>query len=382
MVKNKLEIHLPSRMPYPDQFLDKKLNERIEGNYLRSLSLTSGLIDFCSNDYLGISTHNLLRPFFSGEEQHGSRGARTLAGNSDLMEETENCIATFHGSEAALIFNSGYNANVGLIAAVAQRGDIILYDALSHASIRDGIRLSFAKAWSFMHNDMTDLAEKIEMFSAGFTGQIFVITESVFSMDGDIAPVKVMAKICTAFKAHLIVDEAHGVGVIGAQGEGLVQSEGLKDDIFARIFTYGKAPGTHGAAVCCSKKLKSFLINFARSFIYTTALPETAVKAIHSTYQVFPKMKKEREVLDRLIKIFRAAGCGFEKLSSATPIQGVIVPGNAQAKSLAAKLQNSGLDVRPILYPSVPRGRERLRISLHAFNTEKDVHLLTSLLKG
>ncbi len=369
-------------MPYADQFLDRKLNERIEGNYLRHLSIVEGMIDFCSNDYLGISTHKLLQPFFTGEEQHGSRGARTLAGNYALIEETEKKIATFHHSPAALIFNSGYNANTGVIAAVAQRGDIILYDSLAHASIRDGARLSFASSYSFNHNDLADLSAKLEQHIKGLSGQIFVLTESVFSMDGDIAPAVELVKICEHYNAHLIMDEAHAIGVLGEQGEGLVQSLNLQDRLFARIFTYGKAPGAHGAAVCGSEKLKSFLINFSRSFIYTTSLPESAVKAISATYEVFPKMFSERKKLDELIQVFQAALVPYVKLNSTTPIQGIIVPGNTEVKALAAVLRENGLDVRPILYPSVPKGMERLRISLHAFNTVEQLNQLISFLRG
>ena len=260
-------------MSYPDQFLDKKLNERIEGNYLRSLFVYKGMVDFCSNDYLGISTRHLLHPFFTGKEQHGSKGARTLAGNYDLIQATEEKIAAFHNSESALIFNSGYNANVGIIAAVAQRGDVIFYDSLAHASIRDGVRLSFANAWPFVHNDMADLETKIRAHVTGNGAQVFVVTESVFSMDGDIAPVKTLVDICTRYNAHLLIDEAHAIGIVGENGEGVVQAAGLEHQVFARILTYGKAPGTHGAAICGSNKLKSFLVNFCRSFIYTTALP-------------------------------------------------------------------------------------------------------------
>ena len=369
-------------MPYPDQFLDKKINERIQGNYLRHLRIVEGMVDFCSNDYLGIATRRLLNPFFTGEEQHGSRGARTLAGNYVFIGETEKKIAAFHQSEAALIFNSGYAANTGIIAAVAQRGDIILYDALSHASIRDGVRLSFANSFSFSHNDVSDLEEKIKLHRTGHSGQIFVVTESVFSMDGDIAPITAMVDICTQYNVHLIIDEAHAIGVLGEYGEGLVQSQGLHDKVFARIFTYGKAPGTHGAAVCGSEKLKSFLVNFSRSFIYTTALPESAVKAIHATYEVFPHMKSEREKLKGLISSFQQADLIYTKLISATPIQGVIVPGNTAIKQLALHLQENGLDIRAILYPSVPKGLERLRISLHAFNTMDQLNQLIKLLGG
>lgn len=375
-----MQFRLTSRMSYPDQFLDKKLNERVQGNYLRELKTVQGMVDFCSNDYLGISTRGLLQPFFTGQEQHGSRGARTLAGNYALIGETEKKIAAFHQSEAALIFNSGYNANTGLIAAVAQRGDIILYDGLSHASIRDGIRLSFATAYSFAHNNITDLEAKLKLHTKGLNGQVFVITESVFSMDGDIAPVSAMVHLCRQYNAHLVIDEAHAIGVLGEKGEGLVQSLELHNDVFARIFTYGKAPGTHGAAVCGSEKLKSFLVNFSRSFIYTTALPESAVRAIHATYDVFPAMLPERKLLEELIACFQSAQLSYQMLKSTTPIQGVIVPGNTEVKQLASRLQESGLDIRPILYPSVPKGLERLRISLHAFNTLDQLNLLISQL--
>ncbi|WP_336518295.1 pyridoxal phosphate-dependent aminotransferase family protein [Pollutibacter soli] len=362
-------------MGYDDGFLDKKLNERIEGNFLRRLTLSSGLIDFCSNDYLGIATNHLINNSFTGREAHGSKGARTLAGNYTLIEFTEAGIAQFHRAEAALIFNSGYNANTGLLSAVAQRGDVIYYDALSHASIRDGVRLSFAESFSFRHNDVNDLEEKLRSRNA-FSGQIFVVTESVFSMDGDIAPISELISVCMKYGAHLIVDEAHAIGVIGDNGEGVVQSLGRENEVFARVYTYGKAPGCHGAAIAGSTKLKSYLINFSRSFVYTTALPESAVKAISEAYSIFPVLKTERKHLSEMICLFQSADMGFEKLKSTTPVQGVIVPGNSEVKKLATRLQENSLDVRPILYPSVPKGKERLRISIHSFNTKEQVKAL------
>lgn len=368
-------------MAYDDNFLNRKLNERIEGNFLRRLNLSSGLVDFCSNDYLGIATNQLINGSFSGKESHGSKGARTLAGNYPLIEATESQIARFHKAEAALIFNSGYNANTGLLSVVAQRGDVIYYDALSHASIRDGIRLSFAESFSFRHNDVEDLEEKLKTRKIVAGQQIFVVTESVFSMDGDTAPVQEMVKLCKKSGAHLIIDEAHAIGVVGENGEGVVQSLGLEDELFARVYTFGKAPGCHGAAIAGSDKLKSYLINFSRSFVYTTALPESAIKAISEAYMIFPRMKAERKQLRNLIDIFQSASIGFEKLISNTPVQGVIVPGNTEVKTLANKLQENKLDVRPILYPSVPKGKERLRISIHSFNTEEQIEMLISGLR-
>jgi 8-amino-7-oxononanoate synthase len=313
------------------------------------------------------------------DDRHGSGGSRSLTGNSALAEETEAQIAQFHQSESTLLFNSGYNANTGLLSAVPQRGDIILFDALSHASIRDGIRLSFAQSFAFRHNDMQDLEDKLRHHRELSAGSIFVVTETVFSMDGHLAPVVHLVQLCEKYGAHLIIDEAHAIGVIGEQGEGLVQSCGLHERVFARIYTYGKGPGCHGAAVAGSARLKSFLVNFSRSFIFTTALPETAVRAISAAYRVFPNMSKERARLQESIRQFKDAVLPFEKLDSSTPVQGILIPGNTAVKSISARLAEQGLDVRPILYPSVPKGLERLRISLHSFNTEEE---MDGLLRG
>ncbi|MGL6268104.1 MAG: aminotransferase class I/II-fold pyridoxal phosphate-dependent enzyme [Chitinophagaceae bacterium] len=367
-------------MSYSDSFLDKKLAERISGNFLRSLTIKKGLVDFCSNDYLGISIRQLLYEENRSQFNHGASGSRSLSGNSALAEDTESKIASFHEAEAALIFNSGYNANTGLLSSVPQRGDMIFYDALSHASIRDGIRLSLAQSFSFEHNNMQHLEEKLREFPQTVMRNIFVVTETVFSMDGDLAPVADLVNLCEKYSAHLIIDEAHALGVLGDKGEGLVQHLNLHKRVFARIYTYGKGPGCHGASVAGSHKLKSYLINFARSFIFTTALPEIAISAIAKSYSIFPEMKSEREKLKTLISFFQMQDLPFQKLNSTTPVQGVIIPGNDEVKNIAANLELNGFDIRPILYPSVPKGKERLRISMHAFNTEDQILRMTDIL--
>ena len=400
-----------------DDFLNKKLNERKEQHAFRQLRLPDDKTDFCSNDYLGIATNRLTHfsvttgpnpepeavrvigsnassassgvttasgfpaPRQQDQDQplrHGSGGSRLLAGNYSLIEETEKRLAVFHAAEAGLIFNSGYDANMGLLSSVPQRGDTILYDYLSHASIRDGIRLSFAQSFSFLHNDVRDLEKKLQAAPAG---NIFVVTESVFSMDGDQAPLQEIIRLCTLYGAQLIVDEAHATGVIGQKGEGLVQELGLQSDCFARVYTFGKAVGCHGAIIAGSELLRDYLINFSRAFIYTTALPESSIQAIRAAYALFPQMNEERTHLRYLITRFQQATLGFERLESNTPIQGVIVPGNEAVRALAARLQMAGLDVRPILYPTVPRGGERLRIVLHAFNTLAELDELIALLQ-
>ena len=357
-----------------EDFLHKKIEERKTQNAYRQLRLPDNKIDFCSNDYLGIVKNKLL-PVPAGYAS-GSTGSRLLAGNCVLIEETEKLIALFHQAADGLIYNSGYDANTGVLSCVPQRGDTILYDYLSHASIRDGIRLSFAQLFSFLHNDLNDLEKKL----IHAKGNVFVVTESVFSMDGDKAPLSEIAELCKKYHAHLIVDEAHATGVVGENGAGLVQYLNLQEQCFARIHTFGKAVGCHGAIVLGSALLRKYLINFSRSFIYTTALPEISVHTIKTSYETFPFLTNERLHLNKLIQIFQSADISFQKLLSATPIQVVVIPGNEKVKAIAGLCQANNLDVRAILYPTVPKGGERLRIVLHAFNTVADLELLMRLL--
>lgn len=389
--------------------LVQKLEARKDRGAYRTLRLSALSMDFCSNDYLGIAKSRMLShdPGLSS----GSTGSRLLAGNYPLLNMVEEEIAAFHQAEAALIYNSGYDANLGLLSCVPQKGDTILYDSLSHASIRDGIRLSFAQSYSFQHNDLEDLEKKLksvfwkedaaardaasaELRTPASRGSIYVVTESLFSMDGDFCPLDEIVELCTRYSAHLIIDEAHATGVVGAKGEGLVQHRGLQDACFARIHTFGKALGCHGAVILGSSFLKGYLINFSRSLIYTTALPPTSSGLIRAAYGLFPGMVDERAHLRKLAEQFQAAILPYERIGGgaasniepsggavASPIQAVIIPGNEAVKSVAAQLQEAGLDVRPILYPTVPKDAERLRIVLHAFNTHEEVELLVNLLR-
>ena len=361
---------------YPDDFLHKKINERKDNYSFRQLRLPDEKTDFCSNDYLGIVKGSKLKAE-SSRLKTGSTGSRLLSGNYHLIEETEKLIAGFHQSEAALLFNSGYDANIGLLSSVPQKGDTILYDHLCHASIRDGIRLSFANAFSFAHNDLTDLKKKITNAS----GTIFIVTESVFSMDGDLCPLAELVTIAKNNHTHLIIDEAHATGIVGEKGEGLVQQLQMQEPIFARVHTFGKACGCHGAVVLGSHSLRDYLINFARSFVYSTSLPEHSVAVIKESYETFPGMNAERLHLQKLIGQFQSVAIRYEKLTSFTPIQIVIIPGNKEVKQVADRLQQNKLDVRAILYPTVPKGEERLRIVLHAFNTVEELDALLNILK-
>ncbi len=357
------------------QKMQDELDTRQAQGLLRQLPTPIGeRIDFCSNDYLGFARKLRVTSPTSG----GATGSRLISGNSALAEALEQQIADFHSAEAALLFPSGYAANIGLLPAVAGRGDTIVYDKLIHASLRDGIRLSRAKALSFVHNDLTDLVKKLQSTE----GQVFVVVESVYSMDGDQAPLAAIVDICQQHGALLIVDEAHGTGVIGKRGEGLVSALGLEDQVWARVHTFGKAIGSHGAAIVGSQLLKSYLLNFARSFIYATALPEHTLLSIQAAYEAL-FTGSEVAILQERVRYFLAncpACLRTALIPSTTPIQAVICPGNAQVMKLAAHLQENNLAILPIRYPTVSQGEERLRICLHSFNTNEEIDQLLNIL--
>jgi 8-amino-7-oxononanoate synthase len=272
-------------------------------------------------------------------------------------------------------------ANVGLLSAILQRSDVVLYDELCHASIKDGIRLSFAQSFSYKHNNIEDLQNKLNKINKGVT--VYVVTESVFSMDGDIAPLEEIVQLLQK-NQYLIVDEAHAVGVLGEKGEGLVSMLNLNDKVFAKIVTFGKAFGVHGAAVLGTNELKDYLINFSRPFIYTTGLPYHTLFTIKSAcehLQNYPEYIRElkqkiNSYNDYLSQLQHRNA--FSANNSA--IQYVKINGNYKTKKIAKQLNTNGFDVRPILSPTVKKGEERLRICLHVYNTDVQIfNLLTSI---
>jgi len=367
-----------------EQYLEKKLLERQQAGNLRSLKTQRAPVDFFSNDYLGLATSGVLydTPDVANVSQmSGSTGSRLLSGNNKITEKLEALIAKFHKAEAALLFNSGYDANVGLLAAISNRHTTVIYDELCHASIIDGIKLGQAhRQYKYKHNDLADLEHKLSKAE----GPVIVITESVFSMDGEFGELFDITSIARAHNATLIVDEAHATGVFGNMGEGIVAMFDLQDSVFARIHTFGKALGCHGAVVVGSALLKEYLINFARSFIYTTALPLHAVHTIGNAYEYLSAPTFSNRPLHQLIHYFRACikYSGIEGWQSSTsPIQALITGGNDRTKHIAALLQANGMQVNPILSPTVPQGSERLRICLHSFNTEQQVDTLFEVLK-
>ncbi|HLO74216.1 MAG TPA: pyridoxal phosphate-dependent aminotransferase family protein [Flavobacterium sp.] len=369
--------------------LHEKLNSRIANNALRVLPVQNNLIDFSSNDYLGFArneaifsqTHQLLLE--KEIKVNGATGSRLISGNHNLYTETEDFIANFHQTESALIFNSGYDANVGFFSAVPQRNDIILYDELCHASIRDGIQMSRAKAYKFQHNDTEDLEALLSKFQAE-NYVIYVVTETVFSMDGDVPNIEQLVLICEKYKAYLVVDEAHALGVFGEKGEGVSQSLGFHNAVFARIMTFGKGLGCHGAAILGSQELKNYLLNFARSFIYTTGLSPHSVATILTAYKYLTTEKEIINDLKENIQYFnqQKMQLGLKPLFvySKSAIQCAIIPGNEKVKNIAFQLQEKGFDVKAILSPTVPEGQERLRFCLHSYNSKEEIlNVLTQL---
>ncbi|MGM8361034.1 aminotransferase class I/II-fold pyridoxal phosphate-dependent enzyme [Flavobacterium sp. ARAG 55.4] len=371
-----------------------KLEVRTQNNALRQLPEYNNLVDFTSNDYIGFSkskaifeeTHQyLLENHFT---QNGATGSRLISGNHKVYQETENYIAQFHQAASALIFNSGYDANLGFFSSVPQKGNLILYDELCHASIRDGIQLSNAKSYKFKHNDFEDLERLILKFKPTTSNQqpvtIYIVTETVFSMDGDCPNIEELLVVSEKYGCYVVVDEAHALGVFGKNGSGLVQEYGVEDKVFARIMTFGKGLGCHGAAVLGSQELKQYLVNFSRSFIYTTGLSPHSVATILVAYQHLETENSNITLLKENIIHFNQQKnlLGLKPLfvRSKSAIQSAIIPGNDKVKLIANKLQEKGFDVKPILSPTVPEGQERLRFCLHAFNSKEEIAQVLQLL--
>jgi 8-amino-7-oxononanoate synthase len=356
--------------------LAAKLEERKKKQTFRSLTLSQNKIDFSSNDYLGFVTDDLLKIKSSDTNLSGAKASRLISGNSALHEEVERLLAMYHHSSAGLLFNSGYDANVGLMGCIAQKGDCILYDELSHASIRDGLKMSLASCFAFKHNDLEDLERLLKEKE----GNKFVVTEGVFSMDGDLSPLIKMVECCKKYEVAIIVDEAHSGGVIGKQGRGWVVELGLEKEIFARIHTFGKALGCHGAVVLGSKNLRNYLINYARSFIFTTAISPHSLLYIQKAYELLERTDRI-QLLNRNIQLFREhLSLHIIKmfLPSHCPIQSLIIAGADQTRYIAQQLQEKGFEVKPIVSPTVPLGQERIRICIHAFNSKEDIFALAN----
>lgn len=363
--------------------ITKKLDLKKSENSLRRLNAYKFKYDFFSNDYLGFAKSKGIRKRTGQlindiENTNGSTGSRLISGNNELIVKAEEQIAKFHKFEASLIFSSGFLANLGVLSTIPQLGEIILYDELCHASIREGLRLSSAKSFKFKHNDMADLERLLEKHHPQY-----IVVESVYSMDGDSPNKKRLLQLCEKHKTFLIVDEAHALGVFGKKGEGLFE---FKDSnyLFAKMVTYGKALGTHGAAVLSTNKVKEFLVNYCRPFIYTTAPSPHQVASIIAGYEKM-RTSSRTKIIREVIAFFKKEikNKKIEKyfIQSDSPIQCLVLGDIDKTKFLTSKLLKKGFGVKDILSPTVPKGKERIRISLHSYNKPKEIEALVKELR-
>jgi 8-amino-7-oxononanoate synthase len=366
------------------EFLERKLVRQEEKGLKRRLTIPSeSLIDFSSNDYLGFARSAELSKRIDAEMErirggNGSTGSRLLTGNAGYTEETEETLAEFFRADAALILNSGYSANLAVLSSLPQKDDTILYDELAHASLKDGARLSLAKRLSFRHNDIDDLNAKLQKSS----GRKFVVVESIYSMDGDESPLEDIVAVAEKHDACVVLDEAHSTGVAGEQGKGIAVAKNLAQRIPVRIYTFGKGMGVHGACVAGSAKLREYMINFARPFIYTTSLSPHSIASIRCSFEHLQSSHGIQEQLKKNIDSFLRNVHSHCRIMSTSAIQTIIVPGNHEVRKAATLLQTKGYDVRAILSPTVPEGAERLRICLHTYNTSTQIEGLCEAIRS
>jgi len=340
------------------------------------------LLAFCSNDYLGLANHpEVIAAWQAGAERWGVGGGAShlVVGHSTPHHQVEEALAELTGRPRALLFSTGYMANLGAITALVGQGDTVLQDRLNHASLLDGGLLSGARFNRYLHNDPASLASRLDKA----VGNTLVVTDGVFSMDGDLADLPALAKVARGRGAWLMVDDAHGLGTLGAQGGGIVEHFGLGlDDVPVLIGTLGKACGTAGAFVAGSEALIEALVQFARPYIYTTSQPPALACATLKSLELLRRETWRREHLAALIRQFRlgAEQIGLQLMDSPTPIQPILIGDSAQALRLSQMLRERGLLVTAIRPPTVPAGSARLRVTLSAAHSEAQVQLLLNAL--
>lgn len=376
------------------------LNEQLSALEQRSLRRRRGIVEtahgpevvvdgrkllaFCSNDYLGLAQHPALIAAVQQAAQHygvGSGASALISGHTALHEQLEQRLAAFVGMPRALHFATGYMANLALLQTLPRRGDAIFHDALNHASLIDGLRLSRAEAIEYPHCDVATLAA---FLAASTARNKFVVTDTVFSMDGDIAPLPELLELCEAHEAWLIVDDAHGFGVLGREGRGSLSHFDLASPRIVYMGTLGKAAGVAGAFVAASAEVIDWLIQRARTYIYTTAGPPLLAAAVSASVDVIERDDARRTHLQSLIAQLREGllrDLPWTLLPSQTAIQPLIVGESKSALELSAQLREAGIWVPAIRPPTVPMGTARLRISLSAAHSDMQVQRLVTALR-
>jgi 8-amino-7-oxononanoate synthase len=372
-----------------DGAMDRRIAREIESlreqTQFRSLEILDGAsgLNLCSNDYLGLSSDPRLKravvEAIARAERVGSTGSRLLSGNAREWEEIEAEFAAFAGTEAALYFGSGYAANIGVLSSLLRPGDTVFSDALNHASLIDGIRLSGAAKVIYPHGDL-EFLERALREAAGGSGARVIVTESVFSMEGDVAPLDALAALARRYDASLIVDEAHATGVWGPEGRGLVAELGIEHDVLAVIHTCGKALASAGALVCGRGALRDHLINRARTFIFSTAMPPYLAGQIRAALALARAADAERAHLRAIAAALRdgLAAAGLTCGASTAQIVPVILGGNEAALHVASEVRRDGFAVKAIRPPTVPPGTARIRVSLTSKVRIEDIHRLVA----
>ena len=365
-----------------EQRVRGRLRALEESQLLRTLRAPAG-IDLSSNDYLGLSRHPVLQERMATavrEEGCGSTGSRLLRGQRDCFAAVERRFAAFKGTASALYFSSGYLANLAVLTTLPERGDTVLSDALNHASLIDGVRLSAARPVVFPHADVAAVAGLIDRHRG--LGQIFLVTESLFSMDGDEAPLRAYADLCRQTGACLIVDEAHAVGVYGRRGSGLIEESRIGDDLCVSINTAGKALGVCGAFVAGPAWVVEYLVQRARPFIFSTAAPPAVAATLEASLAIVEGEPERREqVLTHAGALrSRLTALGVAVAPGRSQIVPVVIGDNETALTIAEGLQSQGFDVRVIRPPSVPDGTARLRISVNVGITDEAIERFATAL--
>jgi len=375
-------------------FIDRELQILQEENRLRRLQMVNPVstisldigekqvINFSSNDYLGLSKHPMLAKKSAQYLQRfgsGATASRLVCGNYSIYDQLEKKIAQLKGTENAVVFNSGYQANVSLIPIFADRHSLILADRLAHKSLIQGALLSSSKLQRFHHDDMDHLEQQLISSQTKNYSRIVIISESVFSMDGDRCNLDQLVALSKKFSAILIIDEAHATGVLGVGGRGLAYNKGV--DIV--IGTFGKALGSFGAYVACSDKLREYIINCCSGFIYTTALPPAVLGASEAAIDLLGSLEKEREFLIKSSDYLRSKlqSFGYETGNSSTQIVPVIIGTETQTLQLSQKLFTSGFLAVAIRPPTVGKGKSRIRLSLSALHTMEQIESLLEVFK-
>lgn len=367
-----------------EQGLTRKLRLFSTGNESEVVMNGKKFLLFSSNNYLGLATDSRLKKKATesiSKYGTGAGGSRLTTGNFDIHEQLESEIADFKKTEAAIVFSSGYLANVGVISSVMKAGDTIFSDAWNHASIIDGCRLSKAKTIVYEHADMVDLERKLRQSHGD--GMKFIVTDGVFSMDGDIAPLPKIVELAKEYKAYIMIDDAHATGVLGNDGCGTADYFGLKDEIDFTVGTLSKAIGAEGGFVSTSSIAKNYLLNNARSFIFQTALSPSAIEAAREGISIIQNEPERRKQLLKNAQYLRLKleESGFVMKEGETPIISLIIGSSHEAMQFSAKLLDEGVFIPAIRPPTVPKGSSRLRITVMATHTIEQLDMVISKIK-